>query len=419
MRRPIAIWLAFVACAMPALASGARAADWPGAWLQYTAAGTAELRAVVPPGLACPAMTADGEALAVATRGAPDAAYPLQVCTAAVPPGARALAVGGLPAPRPVTKLRRIVVVGDTGCRLKGKAIQDCNVPAAWPFDTVARLAAARRPDLVIHVGDYHYRETPCPADQPGCVATPAGDVWAVWKADFFDPAAPLLAAAPWLLVRGNHELCNRGGLGWFRLLDARADTTCRARTEPFALAIDRQQFLMLDSADADDQTAAAEPVAHYRQQFTTLFADVDPHAWLLTHRPVWGLAQFPNVPPGTNANATLQAAIVEQVPRRLDMVLSGHVHDFTSYDFGPSRPAQLVVGEGGSANDAIAQPLEPGVEIGGVPIRKVLGFADYGYLELVRVGDGWNGIVHGLDDAVLATCRFRGRAAQCHKIVR
>jgi hypothetical protein len=414
MPRRIFAVLALLAVALPA-----RAADWPGAWLQYTAAGTAELRAVTPPGLACPAMTADGKALNVTTRGVADTAYPLQVCVAAVPAGARKLAAGGLPAPSPVQALRRIVVVGDTGCRLKGGTIQDCNVPAAWPFDTVARLAARQRPDLVIHVGDYHYRETPCPANRPGCVATPAGDVWAVWKADFFDPAAPLLAVAPWLLVRGNHELCWRGGKGWFRLLDARTATDCVARTEPFAITIDRQQFLMLDSADADDQTAAVEPVAHYRTQFTSLLAQARPGAWLLTHRPVWALAQFPGVTPGTSGNATMQAAIQGLIPASLDMVLSGHVHDFTAYDFGPARPAQLVVGEGGSANDAIAQPLDPGVKIDGLAIRKVLGFADYGYLTLDRATVGWNGTVHGLDDAVLATCRFIGRTAECRLVNR
>ena len=29
-------------------------------------------------------------------------------------------------------------------------------------------------------------------------------------------PAAELLATAPWVVARGNHELCSRAGLGWF-----------------------------------------------------------------------------------------------------------------------------------------------------------------------------------------------------------
>ena len=45
--------------------------------------------------------------------------------------------------------IKRIVVIGDTGCRLKGSFTQDCNDPVKWPFAVVARLAAARHPDLV------------------------------------------------------------------------------------------------------------------------------------------------------------------------------------------------------------------------------------------------------------------------------
>ena len=61
------------------------------------------------------------------------------------------------------------------------------------------------------------------------------GDNWAVWQNDFFDPAAPLLAAAPWVLVRGNHELCRRGGHGWFRFLDRLPmERTCRDLTGIF-----------------------------------------------------------------------------------------------------------------------------------------------------------------------------------------
>ncbi len=73
-----------------------------------------------------------------------------------------------------------------------------------------------------------------------------------------------------------------------------------------------------------------------YRDQLQTLLANARSHAWLLTHRPVWALAQGVGVPPGAMLNITEQAAIRDLVPAGLDMVLSGHVHDFTSYAFGP-----------------------------------------------------------------------------------
>ncbi len=49
---------------------------------------------------------------------------------------------------------------------------------------------------------------------------SPNPDKWTNWRDDFFRPAARLLVAAPWLFSRGNHELCSRGGPGWFYLLD-------------------------------------------------------------------------------------------------------------------------------------------------------------------------------------------------------
>mgnify|MGYP000167914488 CR=1 FL=1 len=61
----------------------------------------------------------------------------------------------------------------------------------------VAGAVAAWDPDLIVHVGDYLYRESPCPEGQSGCAGSPHGDNWATWNADFFAPASPLLGAAP------------------------------------------------------------------------------------------------------------------------------------------------------------------------------------------------------------------------------
>ena len=114
----------------------------------------------------------------------------------------------------------------------------------------------------------------PAPTDQPGCAGSPYGDNWAVWQKDFFDPAAPLLAAAPWVLVRGNHELCSRGGHGWFRLLDPHPETDgCTETTSPYALRIGALNLLLFDGADADDATADPTKVTFYRDQLQTLLA--------------------------------------------------------------------------------------------------------------------------------------------------
>ena len=98
-------------------------------------------------------------------------------------------------------------------------------------------LEAQFQPDLVVHVGDYFYRDTTC---KPGLnnfgagqnnsdcntPTSPAyvawGDVFDSWNSDLFFPGQTLLATAPWVMVRGNHESCGRGAKGWFAMLEPR-----------------------------------------------------------------------------------------------------------------------------------------------------------------------------------------------------
>ena len=388
-------------------------AESSNAWVELGADGGLSVRAVIAPGAACPQVAADGAVLPSIVRARPDANFAMQVCEARAPLGTTRLGADGVTLPVVPPTVRRIAVFGDTGCRLEGRAVQDCDNPAAWPFAAVAARAAARRPDLVIHVGDYYYREGACPAGHAGCAGSPHGDNWPTWKADLFDPAAPLLAAAPWVTVRGNHELCRRGGSGWFRLLDpypARAD--CPDRTEPYRLSLGGLDLIVFDSADADDFLAPPEKVAAYAAELAPILAAASPHSWLVTHRPFWAMGQADLS--GVPANQTEQAAIRGQVPTNLDMVLSGHLHDFLSYDFGPGRPAQLVVGTGGDTLLPLGKTPIVGAEIDGMPVRQGLASERFGYFIMERNGQGWDGTFSAPDDSVIARCRLEGRALDC-----
>jgi hypothetical protein len=146
--------------------------------------------------------------------------FPVLVCERQLPAGAARASVGGHTLPLLRHAVRRIVVVGDTGCVVQNAGVQACNDAAAWPFARLAAAAAAKKPDLVTHVGDYLSRENACPDGNAKCRGSPWGYGWDAWSADFFAPARDLLAAAPWVFVRGNHESCNRAGQGWWRFLD-------------------------------------------------------------------------------------------------------------------------------------------------------------------------------------------------------
>jgi hypothetical protein len=387
-----------------------------GPWVELAADNSLQVRVVVGSGVAtCPEVVADGNTVEGRQRGAADGDYPITVCSATVPLATRKLSVGGTALPTVPTTVNRIVVIGDTGCRIEGKALQDCNDTHQWPFPVIAKAASGRRPDLVIHVGDYYYREDACPAGNKGCAGSPHGDNWGAWKADFFDPAAPLLAAAPWVMVRGNHELCRRGGKGWMRLLDPRGGLPdCTDRSPPYHLRIGGLDLLIFDDSAADDLKPDPESVAAYAAQLAALLANAPAHSWLVMHRPVWALAQ--GQLGGTNMNQTIEAAIKGHVPPGLDMVLSGHLHDFTSYSFGPERPSQLIVGVGGDTMLDLANVPLAGAEIDGMKTTKGFALERFGFFVMERNGENWNGTLYAPDDTtVLAQCTIAGRDLDCH----
>ena len=398
------------ALALPAAAQAAA----PPPWVELGDDGMLSIRAIVAAGTPCPRVTADGRDLAAKKRLGPDAGFPLELCDAGAAATSAKLAVAGKPVPTLPAAVRRIVVIGDTGCRIEGHEIQDCKDPVGWPFHTVAERAAARHPDLVIHVGDYLYRLSACPAGNTACAGSPHGDNWPTWQADFFDPAQPLLAAAPWVLVRGNHEICRRGGEGWRHLLDPhRGELACSDFGAPYRLSIGGLDLLMFDGANADDFKTEPDKVAVYAGQIKTLLADAPAHSWLLTHRPIWALAGGSLT--GMNVNHTEQAAIHNQVPAGLDLVMSGHLHDFAAYAYGPQRPPQLVVGTGGDTLLDLADGTIVGTEVDGLPITAGFARKSFGYFVIDRTADGWDGVFYTPDDTVIARCTLRGRDLECH----
>jgi hypothetical protein len=387
-----------------------------GPWVELAADGMLSVRVVVGSGVTtCPEIVADGATIEPRQRGAADGDFPITVCTATVPPTTKSLTVGAVAVPTLPVAINRIAVIGDTGCRIDPNATQNCNDPKQWPFPAVAAGAAERKPDLVIHVGDYYYRETACPTDNTGCAGSPHGDNWAAWQADVFDAAAPLFKAAPWVMIRGNHELCRRGGKGWMRLLDPRAELPdCADTSPPYRLHFPGLDLLVFDSADADDFKAEPEKVAVYAAQLATLLANAPLHSWLVLHRPVWALAQ--GSLGGKTVNLTEQAAIKGHVPDGLDMVLSGHLHDFTSYEFGPARPSQLIVGVGGDTMLDLANVPLVGAEIDGMKTTKGFALERFGFFIMERSGDSWIGTLYAADDkSVLAQCQIAGRTLDCH----
>lgn len=410
---------------------------------------------------ACPLIAIDGQTTRMALRVGPGTAalrptasapadskpsqFPVSVCEQAVPATAASVSVAGQALPLPKAEPQRIIVLGDSGCRLKkaDNAWQPCTDGEAWQFAKVSAAAAGFKPDLVLHVGDYHYRENACPADIAGCQGSPWGYGWDTWQADLFKPAASLLASAPWVMVRGNHEECARAGQGWFRFLDTQPFSAARScddaandgtanYSDPYAVRLGRDtQVVVFDSAKTGK--VALKPsdaqFAIYQKQFqqvasmasqsglaNTIFTNHHP---ILAFAPVAGSAPAP----GNLALQSAMSGLYAQAyyPPGVNLALHGHVHNFQAISFKTGQTATLVSGTAGDNLDvALPDPLPSGATPApGAVIDQIAHHASFGFLLMERrpqPSKGWSFEAYTAAGKLLATCLQEGYALNCDK---
>ena len=427
------------------------------AWVELGPDGVVIARAITS-ATVCPAIAIDGTAASMQVRvsaativqrptvsvpaDSKPSAFPVTVCERRLPAGAAKASIGARVLPLPKADMRRIVVFADTGCRLNnfGNVWQDCDNLVAWPFASVAETAARLEPDVVIHVGDYHYREHACPPTKFGCRGSPWGYGFDAWHADFFDPAAPLLAAAPWVFVRGNHEECARAGQGWFRFLDpnpyeatrscddAANDLTANySPTYAVPLAPDLQ-LIVFDSAkalytplsDNDPQFRA------YRDQFEqarALASRAGVASLFLAHHPLLGFVPQSGTPPLPGNAALLSVARTlfgtQYFPSGVALALHGHIHDFQMIGFSTGQAPTLVAGIGGDYLDVeLPRPFPSALSPAeGVAVETIVHSARFGFVLLERVSRDWHLTAYTRDGRVLTRCTLSGRRVDCDRL--
>lgn len=392
-------------------------------WVQYVPDGL-EVRATTDRA-SCPALTFDGAAATFTERSTPGEGYPIRVCSSAIPAGTKSATIDGVPLALPVARPTRILVIGDTGCRMKGNVMQACNDAALWPFRVGSDVAALFKPDLVLHVGDFHYRETQCPAEFAGCAGSPSGDNWAVWKADFFAPAELLLGAAPWIFVRGNHEECERGGKGWARTLDPYPWDVksglmgCLGVAKPFVADLGDLKIVVVDTSTADEDVANPDQAKMFRTQFQSIgeLAPTGP-VWVAFHRPIWAISGL-NPKKAGGDNKTLALAARDAIPANVQALLSGHQHTFQVVSYEDDLPVQIVSGHGGDELSFWSPTNPAGLTINGVKVKAGMGRpGKFGFSLLERDRDDPNALWAITDYTVtgeaLGRCVLNGRKVEC-----
>ena len=450
--------LAMAGCAAPPPPAAAPAPARTGlqqAWVQAVAGPAWAVRALTDDDH-CPRLQWAGGSAPMRERSAPGEEPPppgntqperkpsrftLRACEAPWPAEAARVQVGDVALQAPAAELLRIVVIGDTGCRLKASEgdFQACNEAYAWPFPRVLAQALRLKPDLIVHVGDYNYRESPCPAGLDGCAGSPWGYGDDAWQADFFQPAKALLAAAPWVFVRGNHEACNRAGQGWLRYLDAETGPAraCTAQasgaqqvnegdfTAPFAVPLStRSQLIVFDSSQIGGSPVPRESPAwaRWRQQLDRVgeLAADRAQSLFLNHHPSLAFAPSLLGTPG-RARSGLTPLLQDATPGRLfppgvQATLHGHLHIHEVLGFATNQPASLVIGNGGSAasgriNAAAALQAEP---LPGVKVETFHSHTEFGLTLLTATPQGWHLQAYDSLGQPLSRCTLAGQKLRC-----
>ena len=332
-------------------------------------------------------------------------------------------------------EIHRIVVFGDSGCRIKKDRkhpgepeVQNCNDENEWPYAKVVRQAANLypKPDLVIHVGDYHYREDQCPGAPYNCEG-PWGRGYDVWRDDFFRPSRPLFATAPWIMVRGNHEDCKRAGEGWFRFLDYKRlglRTTCKRFTDPFVFTRGNLRFLVVDTSGAEKPKKGAgwteeDVIRDLRQHLLPKHGlGNEVPTWLLTHKPIDAFGYKQGRLQSYDEDAIVRKAIAKRVPQSVQMLVAGHIHIFEERRREHGWPPQLMVGTGGDLLEIQEKLKKPDKwrPLMGKCLQGPRGLicSSFGYMVWDRGGTGWRGEFFNDNGWSMAHCTLQMRNLAC-----
>ena len=373
-------------------------------WVELGPAKQVLARVVIRAGSECPTLEADGKPLAMNLRSpVPENFEP--ACEAVVSTNTRKLRAGSRNLRLPKSP-KTVVVIGDTGCRVKDTRIQDCADPEKWPFGLVSSQIAKARPDLIVHVGDYLYREDKCPDSSKGC-SGPYGDNWVTWQADFFAPGAAALEAAPRAFSRGNHETCDRSWRGWFYYLDPRPFTgACSVYSAPYVASSGNLRIGMLDSSATKAKIDATQ-VHEFASQLATFSGQAD---WVADHHPFWYYGDA-----GVSTTPDLTTAWTRASLSGVRFLLSGHLHLFQFLGFTGSLPNQLIAGDGGTALSRSVKSDFAGAMLDGVAVKSGKSERTFGFTMLERARHRWNLTLKDSEGKMLVRCRvFDDHPASC-----
>lgn len=281
----------------------------------------------------------------------------------------------------------RLAVIGDTGCRLKESkgtySYQNCLDGQDWIFPQLAQSVAKENYDFLIHTGDYHYREH-CTREECANVTKSSGYGWAAWWDDFYGPSQDLFKKSPVLLMRGNHEDCERAHVGWAPLSAHQQQFNSECRDIEDYQWIEMQDLVFINF-DNSSLSGSGKIKDKHRKKWLPLLKQVTERiqkeaqgkeVWLLTHVPAFGFVPDQKLAEPIEASDRFAVLAKEAgLLQKVDYILSGHVH---SQQVVPRKqlPLQIIVGNSGTVLDAFGRIINNHRVITTTETRSSYGYA-------------------------------------------
>ncbi len=282
-----------------------------------------------------------------------------------------------------------MAVIGDTGCRLKEKKsgdpnYQECQKPEEWRYPDLVKQLLREKMDLVVHTGDYHYREQCSNPTACAVITKSIGFGWNAWWDDFYGPTQELFKKNTFLFVRGNHEACDRAYQGWKPLSNQSLvmNEAC-VGTEPFEInQIGDLILINFDNSSFEERgDMPAEARLAWVQQFRDLSirlgADLKhKEVWLLFHKPALGFnPRKEDAEPESISDRLLGVISETDLLTKIDYILSGHIHNQQIVLTKP-KFKQFIVGNSGTSLEPFGRVIRSAQLISSTESKKNIGYA-------------------------------------------
>jgi hypothetical protein len=210
------------------------------------------------------------------------------------------------------------------------------------------------------------------------------------WELDFFQPMQKLLDKAPIIIVRGNHEDCNRAYLGYKLLLASYEWEKGCVDYEPAQIIVLGDTALV----NFDSSSISEIPFISDEALWIKRFNDINEkivklkvkNIWMITHKPIYGIIPFRAalVPGNVNLRNYFEKSLLRD---KVSVIFGGHIHTSMVVQ-SMKHGKQIVLGSSGTfLDDFQIKITKPLLSLFSYKSAKLVN-SGFGYAVLKKIND-------------------------------